>query len=163
MILIWVKRTLIFLIVILECGTALAQGSTRNNFFKDINSIDVEFVFSGDTEFCGINESQLRSSVNFVLSNTPLKKIDSNAIDTLYFSFIVMNVKNKGSQQSLGCSVATQVSLLRFVDFKGKRNMANVWDDLTLDVGMKQEVSKGVADSVEILTKKFISKWTEQR
>jgi hypothetical protein len=159
---IWLKRIL-FSIAILASGVSSAQSTTKNNFFKDINSIDVAFGFTGDSEFCGINESQLRPSVNFVLSNTPLKKINSNAIDTLYFSFMVMNVKNKGSQQSLGCTVVTQVSLLRFVDFKGKINVATVWDDITLDVGTKQEAPKSAADSVEMLTKKFISKWTEQR
>ncbi len=154
---------LIILSLVLFSGNSFGQNQSRNNFFKDLDSIDVIFNISGASDFCGISESQLKSSVAFVLSNTPFKKIDPNSLDTLMFNLIVMNVKNKGSDQSLGCAVSSEVSLFRFADFKGKRNMVSVWGNTYLDAAQKFEISRSVSESIELLTKQFISRWSEQR
>lgn len=141
---------------------AIAQTVPKDNFFADINSINVIIDISGDHEFCRIRESEIRSSVAYVLSNTPLRKIDSSSSDILFMSFIVMNVQNRSST-SLGCAVATNSELWRRSNFKGVSTLITVWSSQYLNAGIPGEIGTSISSLAERITKQFISRWSERR
>ena len=140
---------------------AHAQNRKTPNFFADIKSIDLSVNLTGDHQICGIRENDIKSSVAYILSNSPLKRIDINSPDTLAISLIAMNDKAK-SGRSLGCSVALNFELWRFAIFKGNYHLVTVWSTDVLQTGSESEIGRAVISAVEVEAKKFIAKWAEQ-
>ncbi len=138
-----------------------AKGQSRNNFFKDIKSIDVEVAIKGDASACNISDSDVRSSVSFVLSNTPLRKIDSMSPDVLYFNILILTPKISG--RSVGCTVGISTEFWRMAEYKGRANLVTVWSSFVMVLSPEAQAQRQLRESIEDLTKDFVSKWTEQR
>jgi hypothetical protein len=138
-----------------------AQNARSNNFFADINSIDLDINLSPSTRICGIRDNDIRTAVGFTLSNSPLKRIDLNSTNILSISIAAVNDKTV-SGKSLGCSAAINYELWRFVNFKGINNLVTVWSKTAIQVGPEDSISQQVSSHVERTTKEFIAKWAEQ-
>jgi hypothetical protein len=142
-------------------SNAHAQNARSNNFFADINSIDLDISLSPSTKICNIRENDIRTAVGFTLSNSPLKKIDSNSINILAITVVAINDKTV-SGRSLGCSAAINYELLRFVNFKGINSLVTVWSKTAIQGGTEDLIGQQVSSHVEKTTKEFITKWAEQ-
>lgn len=141
---------------------SFAQTKPANNFFKNLNSISVNVSISGDAQACGIQESEIKNTAAFVISNSPLRKIDPYSMDILSFDLIVLNDKTKGNR-SIGCSVATNIGLWRLTNFRGSNNLVTVWERFFLSRADEAEISRSVYSVVERVTKEFVVKWSEQQ
>ena len=82
-----------------------AQTTRKDNFFAGIKSIDLVVNVSGAHQICRLQESDIKSAVGYTLSNSPLRRIDQDSIDTLRIGVVALNDKTVGGR-SLGCSVA---------------------------------------------------------
>lgn len=138
-----------------------AQDARRDNFFADIKSIDLAVDLNGDFNFCKIRESDIRSAVGYTLANSPLRKIDKDALDFLSINLIVLNAENDRGV-SLGCSVALRFELRRSTIFRSSFNYVTVWRKGYLQLGTENSISGQVNALIEKTTKEFVAKWAEQ-
>ena len=150
----------IFLIFNLNLNT-YAQNTRKNNFFSDINSIDLVVDMNGDFNFCKVRESDVRSAVGYTLANSPLKRIDNNSLDIIYIGLIVLNNQSDRGA-SFGCSVAINFELWRYTSFRGNFNNVTVWTQNFLLTGTENSIGTQVNTRVERSIKDFVSKWAEQ-
>ena len=150
----------IFLIFNLNLNTH-AQTTRKDNFFAGIESIDLVVNMSGAHQICRLRESDIKSAVGYTLSNSPLRRIDQDSMDTLSISLVALNDKTVGGR-SLGCSVALSFELWRIVNFRGSNRLVTVWSDLAIQGGPEDQIGASVNARVEKVTKDFIVKWAEQ-
>jgi len=143
------------------CLNTYAQNLGKNNFFTDIKSIDLSITLDGDFNFCKVSESDIRSTVGYILANSPLKKIDKNSLDILQIGVVILNTKNDRGV-SLGCTAAINVELRRPTNFKGIFSYVSVWSGLFLQLGTDNSMSRQINSVVERSTKEFVVKWSEQ-
>jgi hypothetical protein len=138
-----------------------AQTTRKDNFFAGIKSIDLVVDLSGAHQICQLRESDIRSAVGYTLSNSPLRRIDQDSIDTLRIGLIAVNDKTVGGK-SLGCSVALSFELWRIANFRGSNKLVTVWSALFLQGATEDQIGASIKARVEKTTKDFIVKWAEQ-
>jgi hypothetical protein len=138
-----------------------AQSASRDILFKDIQSIDLFIEIDADKE-CPIEKEAIKNSVSYVISNTPLKKIDPSASDVLYFSVLTSPAKN--STRLLGCTGVLIYEFWRYVDFKGVKNLVAVSSRHSLHIaGNASQLEQEIRNATENQTKAFIVRWSQQR
>jgi hypothetical protein len=131
----------LLLALILLCPPAFAE-SNSNIFqtirFKGISSIDVILEVDDDAKTCGLNKSELLRSVNFIVSQSRVVKLDSSAED-----YIALNITTLPTTYEEGktpsCFFVTQIELNRLINFKDKKIYASLWENSLLNYAVVNE------------------------
>ncbi len=149
----------LILILILFCQSSFAENKS-NIFqtirFKGINSIDVILELDDDAKSCGLNKSELQRSVSFIVNQSRVLKIDSNAED-----YIALNITTLPTTYDEGktpsCFFVTQIELNRLINFKDKRIYASLWENSLLNyaVGSESESEGAVGPKKESKEKRI--------
>jgi hypothetical protein len=151
----------LFFLALLAIGSIANSQPGTNNFYKDISSIDVTFDINNG-ERCRVTEDRLATSAQFVLSNTPFRKIDKDSPDILYISVTIVDIVVGG--RFIGCAYSTAFEFWRFVNFKGKNNLVTVYSYAYLNTTNEPEdMRKTLSGHVENEVKKIVSRWAAQR
>jgi hypothetical protein len=128
-------KKLLLLLLILVGQSSIAENKS-NIFqtirFKGLNSIDVILEVDDDAKACGLNKADLLRSVNFIMNQSRVLKIDANAEDYIAFNITTLpTTYDEGKMPS--CLFVTQIELNRLISFKDKKIYASLWENSLLN------------------------------
>jgi len=142
----------LFLLLLLVCQYSFAENKS-NIFqtirFKGVNSVDVILEVDDDAKACGLNKSDLLRSVNFIMSQSRLLKLDSSAED-----YIALNITTLPTSYEEGkapaCFFVTQIELNRLISFKDKKIYASLWENSLLNyAGSNESENEGATNTLK--------------
>ena len=127
-------KKIIFLLLFLS-QVAIAQNKD-NVFqtirFKGLNKVDLILEVDDDAKTCGLNKSELLKSVNSLLNQSRLIKVDSESDD-----YIALNITTLPTSYDEGqipsCFFVSQIELNRLINFKDKKIYASLWESTLLN------------------------------
>ena len=145
-------KKIIFLLLFLS-QVAIAQNKD-NVFqtirFKGLNKVDLILEVDEDAKTCGLNKSELLKSVNSLLNQSRLIKVDSESDD-----YIALNITTLPTSYEEGqippCFFVSQIELNRLINFKDKKIYASLWESPLLNyTGSSELATPGALPKKEI-------------
>lgn len=135
--------------MLLVCQSSFAENKStifQTIRFKGITSVDVILEVDDDAKACGLSKPELQRSANFILNQSRLVKIDSNAED-----YIALNITTLPTSYDEGkapsCFFVTQIELNRLIGFKDKKIYASLWESSLLNYAVASEGGEGEMQS----------------
>jgi hypothetical protein len=134
-------------LLVTTCNFALA------NSLKGVKEISILIEpLDEDAKRCNITESFLEATVRVRLSNSNIKVV---SMERMPFAFIYLNVDILEDQDF--CIAAVTLSFNKYITTE--KETGSFWNVTQLLSIRKINVQKRLSDSIDILTKQFLSAW----
>jgi hypothetical protein len=100
--------------------------------FKGLNSVDLILELDEDAKQCGLNKAELLKSVNYLMNQSRVIKVDTQAEDYIALNITTLPTNYEEAQTS-SCFFVSQIELNRLINFKDKRIYASLWENSILN------------------------------